>query len=46
MGRILVADDHADLVELLQTMLEGEGYTVDAVLGGQGALELLGADCL
>jgi len=41
MGRILVADDHADLVELLQTVLEGEGYPVDAVLGGQGALERL-----
>jgi len=40
MARILV-EDHAELVELLQAVLEGEGHTVDAVLGGQAALERL-----
>jgi len=37
MARILV-EDHAELVELLQAVLEGEGHTVDDVLGGQAAL--------
>jgi len=41
MARILVADDHPELVELLQAVLAGEGHTVDAVLGGQAALERL-----
>lgn len=37
--RILVVDDVADNVFLLQTVLESEGYTVETALNGKSALE-------
>ena len=38
-GRILVVDDEADTLELLQTLLESEGYAVDTAANGPTALE-------
>lgn len=38
--RILVVDDDADLVELLQYNLEKEGYTVRTAMDGMRALEI------
>jgi len=37
--RILVVDDEPDTVELLQALLEGEGYAVETALDGPSALE-------
>jgi CheY-like chemotaxis protein len=37
--RILVVDDVADNVFLLQTVLESEGYTVETALNGKSALD-------
>ena len=42
MARILVVDDAPELGELIQTVLKDEGHAVEAVLGGQAALERLG----
>jgi len=42
MARILVVDDAPELAELIQTILEDEGHAVEAVHGGQAALERLG----
>jgi CheY-like chemotaxis protein len=42
MARILFVDDQPDLAELIQAVLEGDGHAVEAVLGGQAALERLG----
>jgi DNA-binding response OmpR family regulator len=39
--RVLVVDDHADLVEILLEGLRAEGMAVDAALGGLNALEQL-----
>ena len=39
--RILVVDDEAPIVELLQEILTGEGYVVDAAADAQSALELI-----
>jgi DNA-binding response OmpR family regulator len=39
--RVLVVEDHADLVEILLEGLRAEGMAVDAVTGGASALELL-----
>jgi CheY-like chemotaxis protein len=41
--RILIVDDLADNVFLLQTVLEAEGYEVETALGGYAALEKLQA---
>jgi two-component system response regulator HydG len=41
MARILVVDDQPELAELIQAVLEGDGHAVEAVLGGQAALERL-----
>lgn len=42
MALILVVDDDADVRELLELSLAGQGYTVDSVGSGQVALERLG----
>jgi len=42
MARILVVDDQAELAELIQMVLESAGHAVEAVNGGQAALERLG----
>ncbi len=42
MARILVVDDQPELAELIQAVLEGDGHAVEAVHGGQAALERLG----
>ena len=39
--RILVVDDEADTIELLQTLLEGEGYAVDTAADGRVALDMV-----
>jgi DNA-binding response OmpR family regulator len=39
--RVLVVEDHADLVEILLEGLRGEGMAVDAALDGASALEQL-----
>ena len=39
-ARILVIDDHADLVENLQEILEGEGATVETADNAEGGLAL------
>jgi CheY-like chemotaxis protein len=39
MARILVVDDQPSLAELIQTVLEEDGHAVEAVHGGQAALE-------
>ncbi len=39
-GRILVVDDEQSMCDLLSVILEKEGYSVDAALGGEAALEL------
>ena len=36
--RILVVDDEADTRELLQTLLEGEGYAIETAADGKAAL--------
>lgn len=41
MARILVVDDQPELAELIQTVLEEIGHAVEAVHGGQAALERL-----
>lgn len=41
MARILVVDDQPELAELIQAVLELDGHAVDAVHGGQAALEHL-----
>jgi DNA-binding response OmpR family regulator len=38
-GKIIVADDDADITRLLQKILEREGYTAVAVGDGQAAVE-------
>jgi CheY-like chemotaxis protein len=40
-SRILVVDDLADNLLLLQTVLEAEGYEVETALGGYAALDKL-----
>jgi len=40
-GRILVADDDPDILELVRTMLSGEGYELVLALGQQEAEEAL-----
>jgi DNA-binding NtrC family response regulator len=42
-GSILVVDDEKSQREILQTILEGEGFTVAAVAGGREALQALGS---
>ena len=42
MARILVVDDQPELAELIQVVLEADGHSVEAVNGGQAALERLG----
>ena len=44
MKRILVVDDEQSMCETLEIMLEKEGFTVDAVLCGEEALELFRKD--
>lgn len=39
--RILIAEDERDLNELIQKKLKSEGYTVDACLNGEDALDYL-----
>ena len=43
-GRVLVADDNADMREYLARLLRAAGYQVDAVTDGQAALEAVRAD--
>lgn len=43
MARILVADDQAELAELIRAVLEEDGHTVEAVDSGQGALDRIAA---
>jgi CheY-like chemotaxis protein len=42
--RILVVDDMADNIFLLQTILEGEGFQVEAVDNGRAALDKIISD--
>jgi len=39
-NKILIADDDAEMLEMLSTMLEGEGYSVLRVENGAEAVEL------
>jgi len=39
-GRVLVADDNADLRDYVARLLQAEGYVVDAVGDGEAALEV------
>jgi len=39
--RILVVDDQKEVAELVQAVLEDAGYAVEAVYGGQAALDRL-----
>jgi two-component system NtrC family sensor kinase len=39
--RILIVDDEPDIVELLEDILTGAGYVVDAAPSASGALELI-----
>lgn len=41
--RILVVEDDAGVAKLLEVVLSEEGYSVDVALGGERAMELLGA---
>ena len=41
MTRILVVDDQRDVAELVQAVLQDAGYAVEAVYGGQAALDRL-----
>ncbi len=41
MARILVVDDHAQLAELIQAVLEEAGHAVTAASGGRAALDRL-----
>jgi signal transduction histidine kinase/CheY-like chemotaxis protein len=43
-GRVLIADDNADMREYLARLLCNDGYHVDAVADGQLALEAVRAD--
>ena len=43
-GRLLVADDNADMREYLARILEGAGYRVDTVPDGMAALRAVRAD--
>lgn len=40
-SRVLVVEDDEDIVDSVRTLLESEGYRVDAALNGRIALELL-----
>ena len=40
-SHILVVDDETDILEVLETLLEAEGYRVRTANGGQTALDLL-----
>src|SRR5438045_5369005 len=42
--RVLIAEDHPDLVEILKEGLEAEGMAVDTAPDGGRALELLGVN--
>ncbi|HHQ47926.1 MAG TPA: response regulator transcription factor [Acidobacteria bacterium] len=44
MSRVFVVDDEPDVVELLQTVLEIEGYEVETATDGRAALARLLAD--
>lgn len=44
MGKILVADDDANIAELLRLYLEKEGYTVTVAEDGEDALQKFSAD--
>ena len=41
MARILIVDDDADVRELIELALDGQGYDVDSVESGRAALERL-----
>ncbi len=41
MPRILIVDDDADVLELIELALAGQGYDVDSVESGRAALEQL-----
>ncbi|GAA4602595.1 SpoIIE family protein phosphatase [Actinoallomurus liliacearum] len=43
-GRVLIADDNADMREYLTRLLRGAGHVVSAVTDGQAALEAARAD--
>ena len=42
--KILVVDDEADIREILQFNLENAGFTVDAAVSAEEALEMLGPE--
>jgi CheY-like chemotaxis protein len=42
-GRVLVVDDETSILDLVQTALEGEGYTVETAAEGEEALKKLDA---
>lgn len=44
MSRILVVDDDPDFVEITRTVLEGNGYEVEAAADGEQALQAMRAD--
>ena len=44
MGRILIADDEAKILEVMKDILEGEGHQVVAVSDGETALRWLQSD--
>src|SRR5690349_5173871 len=41
MAKILLADDHPDIVRLLQVSLKSEGHTIFTACNGKQALEIL-----
>lgn len=44
MSKILVVDDDPDFVEITRTVLEGNGYEVEAAADGEQALQAMRAD--
>src|SRR5687768_4714331 len=40
-GNVLIADDDASILRLLQTVVEGEGFTVSAANDGNEAYKIL-----
>lgn len=44
MAKILVCDDTPDILEMVQLILEGEGFAVTTSRSGQGVLEAIARD--
>jgi CheY-like chemotaxis protein len=45
-GHILIADDHAELRDMLSDYLRAEGYVVDEAANGASALDAARAEAL